>query len=340
MQFDPPAPSRSPWQLLYGAGHRLRAGWWRSRAEELPRPVISVGNLHWGGTSKTPVVAAIAEHLRDSQLEVAVLSRGYHSKGRGVRIISSGEGPLLGPLVGGDEPVLLAGQLPGVSVVVGPDRYRAGMHALERLNRPPDVFVLDDGFSHLRLHRDLDVLVFPASDPYGGGRLFPSGRLREPLASLTRAHAVLLTGSRLGLGAAFAATLTQYGFRGPGFASPTQPLPAETEEGRRLPPGSRVLLVTGIARPERVATFAEQAGFEIVDRLRFSDHHLYPAASLRRIEKVWLDSGSDCVLTTAKDAVKLRGRLDVPMASLGVRTQPEPAFWEWLNRALEPLLVR
>src|SRR3954449_3514798 len=104
-----PSPPKSPWQLFYGGVHFLRRRWYGARARHLPRPVISVGNLHWGGSGKTPLVAAIAAHLRDRGLAVCILSRGYGSQGRGVRVVSAGEGPLLGPLVAGDEPVLLAG---------------------------------------------------------------------------------------------------------------------------------------------------------------------------------------------------------------------------------------
>src|SRR5262245_39413720 len=182
--MKPPPPPISPWQILYGGAHGLRRRGYRDRARRLPRPVVSVGNLHWGGTGKTPLVAAIAAHLRDRGLAVCILSRGYASRGRGVRVVSTGSGPLLGPRTAGDEPVLLAGELPGVAVVVGPDRWQAGEHALRRLDPRPDLFLLDDGFSHLALARDLDLVAFPAADPFAGGRLFPSGRLREPLAAV------------------------------------------------------------------------------------------------------------------------------------------------------------
>src|SRR6185436_2707745 len=254
-----PLPPRSPWQLLYGGAHGLRRRWYRGRAHRLPRPVLSVGNLHWGGTGKTPLVAAIAAHLRDRGLAVCILSRGYASRGRGVRVVSAGSGPLLGPLVAGDEPVLLAGELPGVAVIVGPDRRQAGEHALRRLDPRPDLFLLDDGFSHLALARDLDLVAFPAADPFAGGRLFPSGRLREPLAAIARAHAVLLTGASGaaasedgGEGRALAEALRPYGFTGPGFASATRPgrprrIAADRSE---LPPGTRVFLVSAVARPD------------------------------------------------------------------------------------------
>lgn len=332
----PPA-SRSPWQLLYTAAHRLRRRWYRTRAARLPRPVISVGNLHWGGTGKTPVVEALARHLRDRGLKVAILSRGYRSRGSGVRLVSDGGGPLLGPLVAGDEPVLLAGDLPGVAVVVGGDRHHAGLQAMERIVPPPDVFLLDDGFSHLALARDLDLLLFPAGDPFGGGRLPPSGRLREPLAAVTRADAAVLTGADGG-GAELAKALRPLGFDGPGFTSRAVAEPPQAATGGVLPPGAAVVAVAGIARPHRFLDAARARGLEVRRELHFGDHHPYPERSLRRIEQAARAAGAAWVLTTAKDYVKLYGRLDFPLAKLGVRAEPEPALFVWLDRRVDALL--
>ncbi len=338
-----PAPSSSPWQLVYGGAHRLRSSWYRSRAQRLPRPVVSIGNLHWGGTGKTPLVSAVAAHLRDRGLAVCILSRGYASRGRGVRVVSTGEGPLLGPLLAGDEPVLLAGELPGVSVVVGPVRYEAGMAALRRLPRPPDLFLLDDGFSHLALARNLDLVAVPASDPYGGGRLPPSGRLREPLASIARAQAVILTGAEsfgeLAEGTALAESFRPYGFTGPGFTSITRPgAPRWVGGGSgELRAGARVFLVTAIARPARFEATVRSLGFEVMGELRFPDHHAYPVPSLARIADAFRASGAEAVLTTSKDGVKLLGRLELPIAELPIRAEVEPAFWSWLDgRELDP----
>jgi tetraacyldisaccharide 4'-kinase len=333
-----PSPPSSPWQLLYGGAHRLRRDWYRTRARRLPRPVVSVGNLHWGGSGKTPLTAALAAHLRGRGLAVCILSRGYASRGRGVRVVSTGEGPILGPLVAGDEPVLLAGELPGVAVVVGPDRHRAGLQALRRLPTPPDLFLLDDGFSHLALHRDLDLVAFPASDPFGGGRLFPSGRLREPLSSMARAHAAILTGALgTGQGAILAEALRPHGFTGPGFASATRPEPPRFADGAPLPAGSKVFLVTAIARPDNFTNAVRSLGFEIVGELRFGDHHPYPPASVEQIAEAWRASGANALLTTSKDRVKLLGRLEIPLAELPIQAEPEPAFWNWLDTTLNSL---
>ena len=330
-------PPISPWQLFYGGAHRLRRRWYRKRADRLERPVLSVGNLHWGGTGKTPMTAAIAKYIRDGGRHPVILSRGYGRRTKGVRIVSTGEGPLLGPLAAGDEPVQLAGELPGVSIVVGEDRYAAGVHALERLPKTPDLFLLEDGFSHLRLARDLDLLTFPASDPFAGGRLWPGGRLREPLAAVNRAQAALLTGAEPPAGDQLADGLRRFGFQGPGFAAPTAVLPPRIERGETLPPGSRILLVTGIARAERVVSSIDGLDYQTMGTLHFPDHHPYPAESLRKIEQKMRESGADWVLTTAKDHVKLLGRLEAPLALLPIRSQPEPAFWDWLDSQLSRL---
>lgn len=338
--LNAPPPSRSPWQVLYGLCHGLRRRWYARRARRLPRPVISVGNLHWGGSGKTPLVIAIASHLKQHGLEVAVLSRGYGRHDSAVRVVSRGEGPLLGPRLAGDEPVLLAGALPGVSVVVGPDRYRAGRHALERLDPPPDIFVLDDGFSHLRLARDLDLLAFPNADPFARGRLAPAGRLREPLASAAHADAVLLTGRGLAVdgGDRLARALRSYGFAGPGFNAPTQiGEPRSVPPAEEVSPGARALAVSAIARPDEFHHTARELGFDIVERLTFPDHHRYPPASLDKIRHSYRQSGAELILATSKDRVKLQGRLDEPLVEIPVRAEPEADFFRWLDLRLRDM---
>lgn len=335
-----PPPSRSPWQAFYGAVHRLRRWWYRGRGERLPRPVVSVGNLHWGGSGKTPTVAAIAEHLHRGGRRVAILSRGYGRKDENkIQLVSDGEGPLLGPMLAGDEPVLLAGQLPGVAVLVGADRARTGRQALARLDPPPDVFLLDDGFSHLALERDLDLLTFPASDPFAGGRLAPSGRLREPLASAARADAVILTGAApdrvATAGDELARALRRHGFRGPGFAAELLAEAPRLDDGRPIEPGTRALLVSGIARPKRFHDTVRRLGFTVAEHLTFPDHHPYPAASLERITEAYHQNGANVVLATSKDRVKLQSRLKLPLAEVRVRAALVPSFWTWLDERLE-----
>ncbi len=344
-RFRAPRPPRSPWQLFYNAVHRMRRRWYRRHSSKLPLPVISVGNLHWGGTGKTPLVAAIARHLTATGRRVAVLSRGYGRHAKGVHVVSTGGGPLLGPRVAGDEPVALAAELPGVAIVVGRDRYLAGRHAIERLPERPDCFVLDDGFSHVRLQRDLDILIFPARDPFAGGRLPPSGRLREPLASARLASAVILSGVEAteagpdppDCGNQLARALVPYGYHGPGFTSRTRELDAVTERHQPLPADASVFLVTGIAHPIRFAESVARLPNEIMGTLEFGDHHSYGEADLARIESAVSDAGANWILTTTKDYVKLLGRPATPLAHLPIRAEPEGGFWTWLDGELEKL---
>ena len=338
----------SPWQRLYGWAHRRRQKYWAGRARSLPIPIVSVGNLHWGGGGKTPLVAALARHLAASGRRPVVLSRGWGRRDTAsVQVVPPNN---VDVAMTGDEPALLARLLPTVPVVVGVDRHAAGQHALAHCTPRPDIAVLDDGFSHLRLRRDVDLLAFPAADPFAGARLWPGGRLREPLASVARADAALLTGApdnergSVATGAELAAALAPHGFRGPGFVSRTRSDPARTVLGAPVARGTRVLLVAAIARPATFVATAERQGLSIADTLFFPDHHPYPARSLERIVARARALGVDTVVITSKDAVKLVGRPEwsaiartTPpvLAELGVRAEPEPAFWSWLDRQLE-----
>ncbi len=336
----PHPPARSLWQGLYGAAHRLRRRWYRDRRSILPRPVISVGNLHWGGSGKTPLTAAIATRLVSDGYRVAILSRGYGRRDRQVRVVSIGEGPLLGPGLAGDEPVLLAGEVPGAAVIVAPERYEAGRHAMERLDQPPDLFLLDDGFSHLRLARDLDVLVMPADDPLGGGRLWPGGRLREPLAATAHADALLLNGGSQTAADELAESLRNFGFAGPGFGCARLFEPPRQVTGEPVPPGARVHVVSAIARPRVFEKAVRDLDVEIAGAMIFPDHHAYPEASLREIRAAVEGSGAELVLTTAKDRVKLLGRLDLPLAELPLRAVPDESFWAWLAERMTEIVPR
>lgn len=329
--LEVPSRPRSPWQRFYGLVHRFRRDRYSARARRLPIPVVSIGNLHWGGSGKTPLVACIATHLRNAGRQVVIVSRGYGRRSRGARVVSIGAGLIGDPLDAGDEPAMLASALEGVAIVVGEDRYEAGCLALETLEGAPDVVVLDDGFSHVQLARDLDLLVFPHHDVFAGGRLPPFGSLREPLASSAAASAVIVTGIPAdpeGGGARLAAALRTFGFEGPGFGSS---ISAEVDPP--LPEGEPVLLVTGIASSSRIASTAAHLGLDVRRHLAFRDHHRYPKRSLGRIERARLEVGARRIVTTSKDMVKLQGRIEPAPAVIRVEARPEPAFWSWLDQA-------
>src|SRR3989441_93652 len=184
-----------PLSHLYGLAMRVRATLYERgllKRQSLPCRVISVGNLTVGGTGKTPVVIALAAALRDRGRKVGVISRGYKRRS-GTSILEISDGRMLRghPEDSGDEPFLIAQRCPGVSVAVGADRPRVGRDLGDCFGL--DTLVLDDGFQHLALRRDMDILVMDAGAPFGNGYLLPRGRLREPLSAMERASAVLVT---------------------------------------------------------------------------------------------------------------------------------------------------
>ena len=331
-----PPPPRSPWQRLYAAALELRRRRAAGRAERLPRPVVSIGNLHWGGGGKTPLAIALARHLAAGGRRVAILSRGYRRASRGVVLVSRGAGPEVAVAVAGDEPFEMAVELPGVAVVVGERRAEAARKALATL--AVDLFLLDDGFAHVALAREVDLLVFPAADPFAGGRLLPAGRLREPLAAARHADAVVLTGADPAdpeAGRWLAAALAPHGFAGPGFASATVAAPPRLlAEDVALAAGTPVAAVAAIARPQAFFAAARASGARVVAELAFADHHDYPEADLRAIARRARAAGAGVVLTTAKDRAKLEGRLGLPLAILPVTARPEPALLAFLDRRL------
>jgi tetraacyldisaccharide 4'-kinase len=334
-----PPPARSPWQRLYAAVLAWRRRRAAPRAERLPRPVVSIGNLHWGGGGKTPLALALARHLVAGGRRVTILSRGYRRTSRGPLLVARGAGPEVDVAAAGDEPYELAAELPGVAVVVGERRAEAGRLALATL--PVDLFLLDDGFSHVALARDLDLLVFPAADPFARGRLWPAGRLREPLGATCSADAVVLTGADPAdpdAGQRLARALAPHGYAGPGFASATVVAPPRLlDPDVALAAGTPVAAVAAIARPAGFLAAARASGAAVVAELVFADHHAYPEADLRAIEGRARAAGAEAVLTTAKDRGKLEGRLEMPLAVLPIVARPEPALLAWLDRRLAEL---
>jgi tetraacyldisaccharide 4'-kinase len=285
---------------------RLRALSYRLgllRSRRLPCPVISVGNIALGGTGKTPTVAWIADYLMRRGRKVAVLSRGYGGSAAGeLRVVCDGTAILLPPEEAGDEPCLLAARLPGLIVVIGADRYQSGMLALETLR--PDVVLLDDGFQHLKLQRDLNILLLDARNPMAGGWTLPAGMLREPPAAAERADLVLYTrcpeeGPRPDLFPGKPSCWTKHQFSG------IVPLAGGEPETLPSAAGCRVMAFAGIADPEAFYAGLEQAGVSLVTTLSFPDHSPYGAAELAAILRLQTASRSTVLLTTQKDAVKL-----------------------------------
>jgi tetraacyldisaccharide 4'-kinase len=306
---------------LYGGLMRLRAtayrrGWLPSL--RLPVPVISIGNLTMGGTGKTPMVIQVVRELQAMGRQPVVVSRGYGGEAREpINLVSDGERIRLDAASAGDEPRLLAESLPGVPVVTGVRRVLAAQYAVEQLGA--EVIVLDDGFQHLALRRDLDLVLFKGPDFLGNGRLFPGGDLREPLAALARASAFVLVATEDNQDSSGGGEFRDYldsvfpgrpvisaAYR-PGFLLPVN--------ARALAQGDKVgsfFAFCGLARPESfrgalAGLPGVPSGFQA-----FPDHHPYGAADLAELVSQAGRQGAGTLVTTAKDLVKLR-HLDCPL---------------------------
>jgi len=293
--------------IPYAVVMRLRSLLYRCgilAARQLPRPVVSVGNIVVGGTGKTPMTAWIAAYLMERGKKVAVLTRGYGGKLEGqVAVVADGSRRLLNPVDAGDEPCLLADLLPGLIVVMGSDRYRAGCLAMERFS--PDIFILDDGFQHQKLQRDLDLVLLDGEKPQGNGFTFPAGLLREPFSALRRAHLAIFTRSSgtdpAGLTLPPGLQRCHARHHLAGFT---------TGENDTLRPfselqGLRGLAFAGIADPDGFFNLLEAEGVSLAATLAFPDHSSYGDEECAALARLKRSCRADFIITTAKDAVKL-----------------------------------
>ena len=315
---------------LYGAIVRRRREFYASRPDlrrRLRRPVISVGNLAVGGRGKTPLVACITRLLLEMGERPAILSRGYGRRRPedGVVVVRDPEGIRADLDRSGDEPLMLARQLPGCSVLASSDRYAAGRLAEHHLGAT--VHVLDDGFQHLRLDRDIELVIVAGEDLAAEARTLPGGRLREPPDTLLAADAVL---------AADEAALS---------LGPTpRNAPFEIFRTRRTlvanagdAPGP-AMAIAGIARPQQFFEDLRSAGYRIVKTLGFRDHHRYSRRDVDRLVRDARMAGAEAILTTEKDFVRLLPfrpfALPVRCVPLTMEPDPLPAFRDWLSGEL------
>ena len=305
-------------------------------------PVVSIGNITLGGTGKTPLTIHIAQRLLARGVKPMILSRGYGSGGNGTRVVSEGHGPLLGVDAAGDEPVLMAARVPGACVVVDPDRVRGGRTGVRRLH--PDLILLDDGFQHRRLARQLDIVMLDAVDPFGRYALLPAGRLREPFSGLARAGVFVITHAPSGENlSTLLSVLRRYNATAPivraehrpeclvpaaTVAPPTgaeRTAPSETVPLQALR-GAAVLAFSGVGNPEGFRHTLEETGARIVEHAVFRDHHRYTASEIEGIVAQGASLSVDRIVTTEKDAVRiasLPGAGAILALRIGMRIEDE-----------------
>jgi tetraacyldisaccharide 4'-kinase len=307
----------SPFGKLYGRIMELRNLFYDRdllKSYDLGAPTISVGNLTTGGTGKTPLVALIARLLIDEGEAVCILTRGYGRKDPKTRVlVSDGTKVLVEAETGGDEPVELAHKLDGRAIIVAyPDRVAAAKWARDNFNLT--TFILDDGFQHRRARRDLDIVCIDATNPCDNGRILPAGTLRESFKSLIRANAVVITRTeqveqtteleeklrtRNPNALIFKARTQIVGL------VPIDEFPGSSTGQAELPAG--LAAFTGLGNPDNFFKSLDLANLNTVARESFTDHHRFTPSDIAQVESKAREAGAAALVTTAKDAVKLKG---------------------------------
>ena len=325
---------------VWSAGAQLKLWLYQNRIlhdHPLGCLVVVVGNLTAGGTGKTPVVEKFARALRDRGRKVAILSRGYKSKAPPVwkkfwyslthtkepppRVVSDGTRVLLDSEEAGDEPYMLARNLPGVIVLVDKNRVKAGEYAIKRFGC--DTLVLDDGFQYMPLKGRLNLLLIDKTNPFGNGHLLPRGVLREPIKHLRRASYVFLTKSNGDRDTELERVIQEHNPGVDVIECTHRPQylrrfgPALTDSEARQPltflKGRRVFAFSGIATPESFEKVLRDLGALLVGRERFLDHYRYGDEDLAALFASARADGAECLVTTEKDAVRIAENLVCPM---------------------------
>lgn len=317
-----------PFLLLYRIIIDLRNWFYQAgifKSQRLACKVISVGNISIGGTGKTPTVFALAKWLQEQNKAVAILSRGYKRKSKGTQLVSDGKSAVINWKLVGDEPMLLAKALPNVPIVVDKNRVRGGQYLVNNFN--PDIILLDDGFQHRKLARDINIVLINSSDKKQDHRLFPLGKLREPWSALQRADIILLSKSNLQPPSEYLLNRLNN--------LPVQYFSTSMDTGNLLIDsngeklninvlkGKKVTLFTGIGDPQSFLATVIAAGAETCENIIFADHHEYSTADLKKIKSSYNNSGSDFLLTTEKDLIKIE-QTELPIFALRITITIDP----------------
>jgi tetraacyldisaccharide 4'-kinase len=324
----------TPLGSLYGVAMKVRRALYQSgrfRVHELGKSVISVGNLTTGGTGKTPLVEWIAKELAQTGHRPCILTRGYGRRNAGNRVIvSDGNEVMADAARAGDEPLLLAENLKGLAAVISDaDRISAAHWAIQNLQS--DVFVLDDGFQHLRVARQLNIVTIDATNPWGNGKLIPAGVLRESPFELARADCIVITRAddpnqtealqreinAQGKGRPiFHSRMILSGVRAVPFG---QPSIAVEQIG-----GSRVAAFCALGNPESFFALLRRNGYQLAHTQVFRDHHSYTQSDIDQLVREAVAHGAQILLTTAKDEVKLRSlKFELPCYTADIEIEIE-----------------
>ena len=313
--------------------------------------VISIGNVTAGGTGKTPVTEMFARALASKGRKVAILSRGYRRKEAPwwqrmftqvidpPLVVSDGKRVLLDSAVGGDEPYMLASNLPGVAVVVDRDRVKSGRYAIKRLGC--DTIILDDGFQYQKLKHSIEVVLVDATNPFGNGNMLPRGILREPARHIKRADIIFLTKCR-GDTSKVVEEIRKYNKKAEIVKCTHAPKTLKDVWSREEFPldwlkNKQVCTLSGIASPKGFENSLRHLGAKVVWCERYADHHRYDPSEILYALNRTADMGSDALVTTEKDAVRFPRFETVPVKCLYLRIaievlEGENSFYKIINR--------
>lgn len=351
----------APLGALYGIVMRARLALYRKGAfhvHQINSPVISVGNITTGGTGKTPIVEWVARAAAKEGRRVCILTRGYGRRDESKQVlVSDGERILADAREGGDEPRQLAEALAGIAAVISDaNRVRAARWAEENLNS--NLFILDDGFQHLRIARDLDIVAVDATNPWGGGRLLPGGRLREPLRGLTRADLIILTRAEQSLKVdSLRKEAERLSAGRPVLRASTRtrallPLdeamlkedataiysPHASPCARPSSSGGAVAAFCALGNPSAFFAHLRSDGHSLNYTRAFPDHHVYRQMDVDALVLEAKREGAQALITTAKDGVKLRSlRFELPCYVLDIELEfdDEENFASMIRQAIK-----
>jgi len=345
----------TPLELLYYLGYAAHRGYGTKKQKRLPARVMSIGNITLGGTGKTPAAIALADEAKQRGFTPCILTRGYGGKAKGPCFVSRGEGPLMNAYDAGDEAFLMAEKLKGVPVVKGQNRYEAGLFALRNLrgqtarSQSEWIFILDDGFQHWGLFRDMDILLVDGMDPFGNRKLLPLGYLREPVNEIRRADIIVITNTPPrypsplrgeGEGARTPGSeitglmkeIKQHNPTAPVFFSEHRPVAFHTVAGDSYPlewaNGREFYAFCGIGNPQSFSRTLTSTGAKVKNLRTFRDHYRFSQVDVKTIAA---DAKTDAawIATTEKDIMRLRG-FDLPenLVALAIEFSAEKKLYD------------
>jgi tetraacyldisaccharide 4'-kinase len=318
---------------VYGGAVKLRRLFYKNAVFESKRlscPIISIGNITVGGTGKTPMTIYVAQVVKKWGYKVVVISRGYKGKAEKIGgIVSDGNVLLMTPEIAGDEPYMMAKWLKNVPVIVGRNRYKAGKLAIREFD--PDVILLDDGFQHLKLQRDLDIVLLDYHHPFGNGQLLPRGVMREPVSALLWADAIIMTRSDSMAHNETSSSLKKllpHEGKVPVYRAFYNSFAYKIIKGERkifekkmieslrqysdCITGRNVFAFSGLADNHRFWETVKSLKCNLLGYMEFPDHHWYSDKDLKDISVAAKRSMSECLVTTEKDYVRIAHKIDWP----------------------------